>query len=72
MGIAIYFLFAIFIIVLEVVTGCAVAGWAPKKSVVVRQESPRAFWFAIILHVVVGIVIPLAVLGAAAMGVRWR
>ena len=41
-------LFALGIIVLELLTGFAVIGWSGDKMVVQRAESPGPYWFAIV------------------------
>ena len=50
--------FSIFIIGLELFTGCAMIGWAGDNMVVERKKSPGPYWFAITLHSLVGIGLP--------------
>ncbi|WDQ16666.1 hypothetical protein [Rhodopirellula sp. P2] len=51
--------FALLLIGLELFTGCAMLGWAADKMVVEREKSPGPYWFAIALHSVVGIGLPI-------------
>ena len=53
--------FTLFIIGLELFTGCAVIGWAGDNMIVEREKSPGPYWFAIILHVLVGVGLPLLI-----------
>ena len=55
-GIAI---FTVLMIALELYTGHAVVGWAGDNMVVERKKSPGPYWFAIVLHFVVGIGLPI-------------
>jgi hypothetical protein len=50
--------FSIFIVALELFTGCALIGWTGDNMVVQREKSPGPYWFAIVLHSLIGIVIP--------------
>jgi hypothetical protein len=54
-----WFLFSIGVIALELYTGCAIVGWTGDNMVVQRHTSPGPYWFAVFLHVLVGIVFPL-------------
>lgn len=52
-------LFSVFIIGLELFTGCALIGWAGDNMVIEREKSPGPYWFAIVLHSLVGIGLPI-------------
>jgi len=51
--------FSLFVIGLELFTGCALIGWAGDNMVVEREKSPGPYWFAVILHSLIGIGLPL-------------
>ena len=51
--------FAIFIIAIELFTGCAIIGWTGDNMVVEREKSPGPYWFAVILHALIGVLLPI-------------
>ena len=53
-------LFSLFVICLELFSGCALIGWAGDHMVVERKKSPGPYWFTILLHSFIGIGLPLA------------
>ncbi len=55
-------LFALGIILFELLTGFAVVGWSRDKMVVERAKSPGPYWFTIVLHGLIGLGLPLLVL----------
>ncbi len=57
--------FSVFIIGLELFTGCAIIGWAGDNMVVERQKAPGPYWFAITLHCLVGIGLPIVIMFAS-------
>jgi len=52
-------LFLVFIVALELLTGCALVGFDGDNMVVEREKSPGPYWFAILVHATIGIGIPL-------------
>ena len=51
-------LFSLGMIFLELMFGLAVIGWTGDNMVVEREKTPGPFWFAIIVHALVGIGFP--------------
>lgn len=54
-------IFSIFIIGLELFTGCAIIGWSGDRMIAERKKHPGPYWFGITLHVIVGVALPLAI-----------
>lgn len=54
-----FILFSVFIIAIELYTGCAIIGWTGDNMVIEREKSPGPYWFAVILHALIGILLPI-------------
>jgi hypothetical protein len=54
-SIAIYFIAGSMVVtfLLELWTGCAIAGWTGDKSVIERAKSPGPYWFVMALQTTV-------------------
>ncbi|MCC9645282.1 hypothetical protein LOC71_23635 [Rhodopirellula sp. JC740] len=50
--------FASLLIALELFLGVAMLGWSADKMIVEREKTPGPYWFAIVLHTLVGIGLP--------------
>lgn len=59
--IAFYFVGVMIVVtyLLELWTGCAIAGWAGGNAIVRRDESPGPYWFAMAMQTAVLVVIGL-------------
>ena len=57
-------LFWVCIVVMELLTGCAVIGWVGDNMVVRRERTPGPFWFAITIQGFMGITLTLLLLFA--------
>ena len=53
--IAIYFIGASAVVtfLLELWTGCAIAGWTGDRSIIQRSKSPGPYWFVMALQVAI-------------------
>ena len=51
-------IFSVCILVAEFWSGLAIIGWSGDKMVVERAKQPGPYWFAMVLHTIVGIAIP--------------
>ena len=54
-----FIVFTIFVVVMELFTGCAIIGWTGDNMVVPREKSPGPYRFAVILHSLAGILLPI-------------
>lgn len=58
----VFLLFALGILLFELLTGFAVIGWSGDKMILERAKSPGPYWFTIVLHGLIGLGLPLLVL----------
>ncbi|MBL8890285.1 MAG: hypothetical protein JNL67_09915 [Planctomycetaceae bacterium] len=54
-----FIVFTVLIVILELWLGCAVIGWSGDNMVVERERNPGPYWFAISLHCLTGVALPL-------------
>ena len=54
-------IFSLLIIVMELLTGCALVGWSGDNVVVEREKAPGPYWFTVALHSFAGLAVPLVI-----------